>query len=127
MTAVKTRLTNIKLADLENMVGKERDRKLYEGLKTRLQAFGNDPKKAFKEEFRRGRKDGRPGPVVRSVKILSSGTAGVPVRDGIASNGGMVRVDVYHKNGKFFLIPLYVADIAKKVKKNRAIIAGKNE
>lgn len=39
----------------------------------------------------------------------------------------MVRVDVYHKNGKFFLVPYYVADIAKKVKKNRAITQNKNE
>lgn len=60
MTAVKTRLTNIKLADLENMVGKERDRKLYEELKTRLKAFGNDPQKLLKKSSGAGGKTGGP-------------------------------------------------------------------
>lgn len=127
MTAVKTPLTKINLAKLENMVNKERDKDLYEDLKARLMEFGDKPEKAFKGEFRKRRKDGGPGPIVRSVKILSSGTAGVPVRNGIADNSKIARVDVYHKNGKFFLVPYYVDDIAKKLRKNRAIAAHKDE
>lgn len=127
MTAVKTQLTSIKLADLEMMAGKERDKDLYEDLKTRLEVFDNKPEKAFKEEFRRRTKNGKPGPLVKSIKILSAGTTGVPVRNGIAENGRMVRVDVYRKNGKFFLIPYYVEDVARKRVKNRAIAAHKDE
>lgn len=127
MTAVKTPLTSVKKEDLERMVGKDRDNDLYEDLKARLEAFDNKPDKAFKEDFRRRTKNGSPGPVVRSVKLLSPGTSGVPVRNGIASNGSMVRVDVYSKNGKFFLIPYYVDDIAKGIVKNRAITNKKEE
>lgn len=126
-TAVKTPLTNIKLANLEMMADKERNKDLYEDLKERLQAFDNKPEKAFKEEFRRRTKSGKPGPLVRSIRILSVGTAGVPVCNGIAANGSMVRVDVYSKNCKFFLIPYYVDDIAKKLIKKRAIAAHKDE
>ena len=126
-TAVKTDLSKIKLADLENMVGKERDIALYNALKTRLKEYGPDPKKAFKEEFRKPTKDGSPGPIVRSIKILSAGITGVRVCHGIASNGGMVRVDVYTKNGKYYLIPYYVDDIANKRIRNRAIVASKDE
>lgn len=127
MTAVKTPLTSVKKEDLEKMVGKDRDSDLYEDLKARLEAFDNKPDKAFKEEFRRRTKDGKPGPVVRSIKLLTPGTSGVLVRNGIASNGSMVRVDVYSKNSKFFLIPYYVDDIARGVVKNRAITAHKEE
>lgn len=126
-TAVKTQLTSIKSKDLDNMVGKERNMDLYEDLKRRLKEHGDKPEKAFQEPFYRRTKDGKQGPLVRSIKLLSSGTSGVPVRDGIASNGGMVRVDVYRKNEKYFLVPYYVDDIAKKKIKRYAIKQGKNE
>ena len=125
-TAVKTPLTSITPANLENMVGKERDKALYEALKKRLEECGGKPDKAFAKEFRKPTKDGSPGPVVRSIKIFSSGTSGVLVRGGIAANGGMVRVDVYQKGGKYYLIPYYVNDIALKTVKNKAIVAGKD-
>lgn len=125
-TAVKTPLGKIKKSVLEYMVGKDRDTALYEALKKRLSEYSDDPKKAFKEEFRKPTKNGDPGPVVRSIKILTPGTSGVDVCGGIAANGEMVRVDVYTKNGKYYLIPYYVDDIAKKQVKNRAIVANKS-
>lgn len=126
-TAVKTSLLNIKLSSLENMAGKERDTKLYEALKQRLKEFKDEPKKAFKEPFRKPTNDGTLGPIVRSIKIKSPGVSGVRVCSGLAANGSMVRVDVYTKGGKYFLIPYYVDDIAKKKIKNRAITANKKE
>ena len=125
-TAVKTPLTKVTLKNLEDMAGKERDRALYEALKKRLEECEGNPKKAFAAEFRKPTKDGSPGPVVRSIKIFSPGTSGVEVRGGIASNGGMVRVDVYSKSGKYYLIPYYVSDVAKRVVKNRAITPGRD-
>lgn len=125
-TAVKTPLTKVTLKNLEDMAGKERDRALYEALKKRLEECEGNPKKAFAAEFRKPTKDGSPGPVVRSIKIFSPGTSGVEVRGGIASNGGMVRVDVYSKDGKYYLIPYYVSDIAAGIVKNRAIVAHKD-
>ncbi len=123
-TAVKTPLAKINLKTLEDMVGKERDTALYNAIKERLLAFNNKPEKAFAEPLIKPSKNGN-GSVVRSINILSSGTAGVKINKGLAANGGMVRVDVYEKEGKYYLIPYYVADIADRTVKNRAIVANK--
>jgi len=126
-TAVKTNILSVNLNKLEDMVGKERDKALYEALRKRLKESGNDPKKAFKDGFRKPQNNGEPGPIVRSIKIFDSGTSGVKVRGGIASNGGMVRIDVFEKDSKYYLIPYYVDDIAKKRVKNKAIVHSKDE
>ncbi len=125
-TAVKTPLAKVSLKTLEDMVGKERDKALYEALKQRLKEYDDKPEKAFASEFRKPTKDGRPGSVVRSIKIFSPGCSGVEVRGGIAANGGMVRVDIYQKAGKYYLIPYYVSDIAAGAVKNRAIVQSKS-
>ena len=39
----------------------------------------------------------------------------------------MVRVDVYAKKNRFYLVPVYVADVARGIVKNRAIVAHKSE
>ena len=39
----------------------------------------------------------------------------------------MVRVDVFEKDSKYYLVPLYVSDFAKKELPNKAIIAFKDE
>lgn len=126
-TAVRTSILSVNLSRLENMVGKERDTALYEALKNRLKEFANDPKKAFKDGFRKPTKNGEPGPIVRTIKLYDSGTSGVEVCGGIAANGSMVRLDVFTKNSKYYLIPYYVDDIAKRRVKNKAIVANKNE
>ena len=120
-------LAKLKLKDLDKMVGKERDTRLYEALKKRLEEFGDKPEKAFAEPFRKPTNDGRPGPVVRAVKVYDSTYSGVEVRDGLAGNGGMVRVDVYTKGGKFYLVPQYIANVAQHQLKTKAIVQGKAE
>lgn len=126
-TAVRTSILSVNLSRLENMVGKERDKALYEALKNRLKEFANDPKKAFKDGFRKPTKNGEPGPIVRSIKLFDSGTSGVEVCGGIASNGSMVKVDVFTKNSKYYLVPYYVDDLAKNKVKDKAIIPAKPE
>lgn len=79
------------------MVGKERDRALYEALAKRLEEYRDKPEKAFKDGFKKPASNGKPGPIVRSVKIFDSRVAGLPVNGGIALNDGMVRVDLYQK------------------------------
>ena len=120
-------LAKLKLKDLDKMVGKERDTRLYEALKKRLKEFDDKPEKAFAEPFRKPTNDGRPGPVVRAVKVYDSTYSGVEVRDGLAGNGGMVRVDVYTKGGKFYLVPQYIANVAQHQLKTKAIVQGKAE
>lgn len=126
-TTTKTPLSKINKAKLENMVGKDRDTALYEALKRRLEENNDKPAIAFKDDFIKPTKNGTQGPLVRSIKIFDTGVSGLQVCGGIASNVSMVRVDVYSKDGKYFIIPFYVGDVAKKIHKNRAISANKPE
>ena len=54
---------------------------------------------------------------------------GVKVNDGkgMCDNGDMPRVDVFTKEGKYYLVPIYVADFAKGELPNKAIVQGKNK
>ena len=44
--------------------------------------------------------------------------------NGIAENGEMVRIDIFKKNNKFYIVPIYMADIIKKELPNKIIKAG---
>lgn len=54
---------------------------------------------------------------------------GVAINEGkgMCDNGDMPRVDVFTKEGKYYLVPIYVADFAKEELPNRAIVAGKGK
>lgn len=39
----------------------------------------------------------------------------------------MVRVDVFTKDGKYFLVPIYTWQVAKGILPNKAVIQGKDE
>lgn len=122
-------LQEFKLKDLENMVGKERDWRLYEALKKRLEAFDNNPQKAFAEPFYKPAHDSQTAPIVRSIRVYDSTKSGVKVRGGLAANkpGSQIRVDVYRKNQKYYLVPHYIDDLARGVLRTRAIVAHKKE
>ncbi|OIQ75100.1 CRISPR-associated endonuclease Cas9 [mine drainage metagenome] len=129
-SAVKTPLAALTLKDLENIAGYDRDTALINAVRTRLEAFGGDGKKAFDDRqppLRKPSKDPAKAPVIRSVKLLSVQKSGLPVRGGIASNGAMLRVDIFTKGGKFHAVPLYVADAVKAELPNRAVVQAKPE
>lgn len=46
---------------------------------------------------------------------------------GIADNAKMIRVDIFEKAGKFFLVPIYVSDIVKEELPNLAIKANSSK
>ncbi|MDR1703022.1 MAG: type II CRISPR RNA-guided endonuclease Cas9 [Sporomusaceae bacterium] len=123
----KIPLLKINLENLEKMWGKERDFRLYEALKSQLNKHDNDPKKAFANPFYKPTEAGRTAPLVRSIKICVAGTSGVAINEGIADNGQMVKVMVYKKDKKYFLIPIYTADVIKNQLPNKAIAASKPE
>lgn len=129
LSAVRTPLENLKLKDLENMVGygDPRNQAFIDALKQRLERFGDDGKKAFAESFYKPTKSGLPGPQVRAVKLLSVQKSGLPVRQGIAANGDMLRIDVFLKGGNYFVVPLYVADAVKAMLPNKAVTRNKPE
>jgi CRISPR-associated endonuclease Csn1 len=110
-------LSRLTPALLENLVDKERNIRLYHVLKERLDRHGGDPKKAFQLTIHMPARGGRSGPQIRSVRVrlgarsgleIRRGKPGDPtVRKGVASNGDMLRVDVFEKKGKFYLCPVY--------------------
>ena len=123
---VRKPLTELKLknGEIENYYKPEADLLLYEGLKTRLAEFGGDAKKAFAEPFP---KPGNPEKIVKKVRLIEKSTLNVPVLDGAgrADNDSMVRVDVFLKDGKYYLVPIYVADTLKPELPNKACVAYK--
>lgn len=111
---------------LDNMVGRKRDPLLYEALKTRIDEFKDKPKETFAEPLFKPNKSGLPGPEVSAVRVFDdAASGGVNVRGGLADNGRMIRTDVFEKDGKFYLVPVYVRDVAAKALPNRAVIAYK--
>lgn len=125
-SAIKTPLTALTLKDLENIVGFERDTALIAAIRERLEAFGGDGKKAFDAKqppLRKPSKDPAKAPIIRSVKLLVVQKSGIPIRGGIANNGAMLRADIFTKGGKFYAVPIYVADAVKAELPNRAVVA----
>lgn len=120
----KIPLVQLTLKALDNMVNREREKALYKGLKTRLEENGGDPAKAFAEPFYK-----KGGQQVKSVRVENVQKSGVLVRNGngVADNASMVRVDVFIKGGKFFLVPIYTWQVAKGILPNKAVVAAKNE
>lgn len=121
----KTALTDLKLNkenEIEGYYNPESDWLLYNALKRQLQIYSGDAKKAFAEPFHKPKADGTEGPVVRKVKLQKKLSLGVEVNggQGIAENGSMVRIDVFRENGKYYFVPIYTADVVKKVLPNRA-------
>lgn len=129
-SAIKTPLTSLTLKDLPNIVGFERDTKLIEVLRERLEQFCGDGKKAFANNqppVFKPSKEGKVAPRIRSVKLLTTQKSGIPIRNGMANNGSMLRVDIFTKAGKFHAVPVYVADAANKTLPDRAVVAFKSE
>ena len=129
ISVLRVPLTQLKLKDLEKMVNREREPKLYEALKARLEAHKDDPAKAFAEPFYKYDKAGNRTQQVKAVRIEQVQKTGVWVRNhnGIADNATMVRVDVFEKGGKYYLVPIYSWQVAKGILPDRAIVQGKDE
>ena len=128
-TVTKTPLANLKLnkfGEIEGYYNPASDTLLYDALLARLKAFGGDGAKAFAQPFYKPKKDGTPGPRVDKVKICEKATVGLPVRDGIAANGSMVRIDVFYvEDDGYYFVPIYVADTKKESLPNKAVVAYK--
>lgn len=126
-SAVRVSLTKLSLKLLEDMVAKDdpRNAGLYSALKERLMEFNDDAEKAFTEPFYKPSGNGTEGPLVRSIKILSTQKGGVSVRSGIAEQASMIRADIFEKRGKFYAVPIYQSDRVSPDLPNRAVVAYK--
>lgn len=126
-SAVRRSLTSLSNNDLQNLVCKESDTRLFEAICARMAEHGGKADKAFAEPLRKPTHDGSPGPIVKGVKLLQTQFTGVNIRGGIADNGGMVRTDVFRNKGKYYLVPVYVSDMISGQLPTRAITAHKPE
>jgi len=125
----KVPLTSLTLKDLDKLIDPHRNARLYDAIRERLEAHNGKGNKAFPADnpLRKPDREGNPtGPVVRTVTMLIDKLSGIPVRDGIAKNDTMLRVDVFTKAGKFHLVPVYVHHKVTGLP-NRAIVAFKDE
>lgn len=125
VTTSKTKLQDLSLASIENIPEKEtRNANLYEALKKRILTGGKEP---FAKPFYLGKNgeesDDAFGRLIKGVKLERTTKTGVLVRGGLADNGEMLRVDVFTKAGKFYLVPIYLADRVSGVLPNKAIRA----
>lgn len=126
----KVPLSTLSLKDLDNLADPDRNAKLYAAIRERLEQNGGKGEKAFPPDnpLRKPSRDGNGmGPVVRTVTMVIDKLSGIPVRGGIARNGEMLRVDVFAKSGRYFLVPLYVHHGVEKELPNLAIVANKDE
>lgn len=129
----RTALANLKLdknGEINGYFQPEGDVALYNALKQRLLEFGGDAKKAFaptNPPIRKPCNSGQ-GNIVRTVKTYETYTGGgmlLEKNKGIVKNDGMIRVDLYSKDGKYFGVPVYVADLYRGELPKRAATANK--
>lgn len=108
-------LTELTYERLENMAGAfdsytGNPTPMYTRLKARLDAFKGNAKKAFKKEIRKGKKPN--APVIRKVRVKEVMGGIIPIHNGAAGNGTIVRVDIFRRKNKkgifeYYLIPIY--------------------
>lgn len=127
----KKKLTELTKEDLKNIYNYSCDKILYDAITERMEEFNYNAKKAFQEEFRKPIKSGEKGPIVRSIKIKTK----VPFKDGIevknvdglVAKDGMVRIDIYEKEGKYFAVPVYRYQLANGIIPKKAALQSKSE
>lgn len=106
---VRVDIRKLRLSDLDRIHDAKdpRNAALIEALRARLEAHGNDAKKAFAEPFHKPSGHGKTPPIVRTVKLVTTQNSGARVGNAIADLGEMLRVDVYRVGSRHFLMPRY--------------------
>ena len=133
-TVVKKDLTSISKQEIEGIVKNKAfkklylsDKHMYDDIYEKMKAADFKADKVFANGYRKYSKKGN-SPVVRSIKVPSLGTSGVRLKNNsIAENASMVRVDVFEKDKKYYLVPIYVSDFSRKILPNKAITIRKEE
>ncbi len=133
-TTVKKPLKDISKQEIETVINNEEckllylsDKAMYDDIYEKMKEFDFKAEKAFADGYRKHSKKGN-SPIVRSIKVPSIGCTGVKLKNNsIAENASMVRVDVFEKDSKYYLVPIYVSDFVKKELPNKAIVAKKDE
>lgn len=108
---------------IDNYYRPQDDRLLYLKLKNYL------VEESFRipetEVIRKPKKDGTDGPIVKKVKVYEKVSNCVITPNGAAANDTMHRIDIFEKQGKFYICPVYMADVYAKKLPNKVIEIGK--
>ena len=124
MSSVRTRLTDLTMADLDHLLAPETNEKLYAAIRERMAPYANEKKpglKAFGDSNSPFHKpmnadpekpDAKPS-VVRSVKVCKTQNEGVSIRKGIADHAKIVRTDIYRQQNhdgtwRYGAVPVYL-------------------
>jgi CRISPR-associated endonuclease Csn1 len=104
-------LANLTLKDIDKLIDPHRNERLYAAIRARLEAHGGKGDKAFPPDnpLRKPDANGEPtGPIVRAVTMVIDKLSGIPIRGGIAKTDSLLRLDVFTKAKRFYLVPAYV-------------------
>jgi len=125
----KKKLTELTKKDLSNFYNYACDKKLYDAITARMEQFDYNAKKAFAEEFRKPTKGGSLGPMVKSIKVITKVpfNNGIELNEGLVAKEGMVRIDIYEKDNKYFAVPVYRYQLANGIIPKKAALAAKSE
>ncbi|NLB81572.1 MAG: type II CRISPR RNA-guided endonuclease Cas9, partial [Clostridiaceae bacterium] len=127
-TSKKISITELNYDKLEQMVGKESDPAVYNTLKQRLDEFDGNAKKAFASPVYKPKKDGSNGSQIKGIRIWEKpASGGVRINNGIADNGRMIRIDIFEKDKKYYIVPVYTKDVVKDGLPDKAIVPKKPE
>jgi CRISPR-associated endonuclease Csn1 len=90
-----------------------RDHKLYAPLKEKRHSLDNNSNIIV--------------PLIKSVKTYTVQKSGINIRDGIADRATIIRIDIFSKQGKNYIIPIYAQDMVAESLPNEAILPNKDE
>lgn len=111
------------------MFGKESDPKTYNAIKERYLEYGKDAAKAFSQPLYKPSKKSDTAPLIRTIKIEDVANRVVELGENtVADHASIVRTEVFRhkKNGKFYLAPVYVADVVTGKVPEKFITAGQS-
>ena len=128
VTSIKTKLEDIPFDENGEfpMYGKDTDKYTYTAIKERYLEFNKDKEKHFLNLFI-SLKNGEPGNQIKSVKIIDTRNIVNQVNQGkgITYNSNITRVDVFTKDQKYYVVPIYLSDFIKGSLPNKIITAAK--
>lgn len=70
-------------------------------------------------------KNGKQGMPVRNVKIMEYNSNPALINGGAFGNDKMYRIDLFKKNGKYYIVPVYMKDVYAHKLPNKVIAIGK--
>lgn len=124
---LRTDLTKLKLKDgeIEDYFRPQDDINTYNALKKRLLEYGCNAENAFKEPIFKPKKDGKPGNQIKKVKLYYKKSL-QPLKEenkSYAANASQIRVDFFTKDGRFYMVPIYISDYYANRLPNKALKA----